>query len=126
MVNEDICLVCNDGGDLICCDRCPAAYHMECIPDERKPIDDDPDSLKPSSKWLCPRHFCVECNIGEEELLEGGALQGSRYCILLFCSLFSYSQFCLCVQTEPRSPFHLPMLMQKEFKFSNQEMENWE
>lgn len=29
--NEDFCLRCWDGGDLVCCDRCPAAYHSDCL-----------------------------------------------------------------------------------------------
>lgn len=29
--NEDFCLECWDGGDLMCCDRCPAAYHENCL-----------------------------------------------------------------------------------------------
>ena len=25
------CVVCSDGGELVCCDACPAAYHPDCI-----------------------------------------------------------------------------------------------
>lgn len=28
--NEDWCAVCNNGGDLLCCDRCPKVFHMRC------------------------------------------------------------------------------------------------
>lgn len=32
--NEDFCLQCWDGGDLVCCDHCPAAYHTSCLSKE--------------------------------------------------------------------------------------------
>ncbi|OAD52476.1 PHD finger protein 12 [Eufriesea mexicana] len=28
--NHDICDACRDGGELICCDKCPASYHLQC------------------------------------------------------------------------------------------------
>ncbi len=28
--SEDWCAVCNNGGDLLCCDGCPKVYHLTC------------------------------------------------------------------------------------------------
>ncbi|XP_063401080.1 E3 ubiquitin-protein ligase TRIM33-like isoform X2 [Mytilus trossulus] len=28
--NEDWCAVCQNGGDLLCCDKCPKVYHLKC------------------------------------------------------------------------------------------------
>ncbi|XP_033491766.2 uncharacterized protein LOC117262755 [Epinephelus lanceolatus] len=30
MESEDFCAVCLNGGDLLCCDRCPKVYHLSC------------------------------------------------------------------------------------------------
>ncbi|CAK9150475.1 unnamed protein product [Ilex paraguariensis] len=41
--NDDLCSICADGGDLLCCDTCPRAFHTVCI------------SLPsiPQGKWYC-------------------------------------------------------------------------
>lgn len=28
--NEDWCAVCQNGGELLCCDRCPKVFHITC------------------------------------------------------------------------------------------------
>ena len=28
--NEDWCAVCQNGGDLLCCDKCPKVFHLKC------------------------------------------------------------------------------------------------
>ncbi|XP_054980388.1 autoimmune regulator [Sorex araneus] len=43
--NEDECAVCQDGGELICCDGCPRAFHLACL---------SPPLLEiPSGTWRC-------------------------------------------------------------------------
>ena len=49
--NTDLCVLCGLGGSLLCCDGCPAAYHMRCIGETAKSI--------PQGEWLCP-----ECSVG--------------------------------------------------------------
>lgn len=43
----EFCRVCKDGGELLCCDSCPSAYHTFCL---NPPIKDIPDG-----EWHCPR-----------------------------------------------------------------------
>ncbi len=49
--NTDLCVLCGLGGSLLCCDGCPAAYHMRCIGETPKSI--------PAGEWLC-----AECSAG--------------------------------------------------------------
>ncbi|VFQ59417.1 unnamed protein product [Cuscuta campestris] len=41
--NDDLCIICADGGKLVLCDGCPRAFHKECA---------CLDSV-PSDKWYC-------------------------------------------------------------------------
>nr|KAF6381153.1 autoimmune regulator [Pipistrellus kuhlii] len=43
--NEDECAVCLDGGELICCDGCPRAFHLACLSPPLQAI--------PSGTWRC-------------------------------------------------------------------------
>ena len=29
--HESTCMLCWDGGEMVCCDYCPASYHLECL-----------------------------------------------------------------------------------------------
>ncbi|MBN3286833.1 AIRE regulator, partial [Polyodon spathula] len=43
--NDDECAVCKDGGELICCDGCPKAFHLYCLV--------PPLTVIPSGTWRC-------------------------------------------------------------------------
>ncbi|XP_015781829.1 chromodomain-helicase-DNA-binding protein Mi-2 homolog [Tetranychus urticae] len=43
----EFCRVCRDGGELLCCDLCPSAYHTFCL--------NPPLKVVPDGEWVCPR-----------------------------------------------------------------------
>lgn len=49
--NRWYCNICKDGGELLCCDRCPRAFHMNCLG-----MSED---MIPDSEWYCK--MCSEC-----------------------------------------------------------------
>ncbi|XP_078534736.1 histone-lysine N-methyltransferase NSD2 [Lissotriton helveticus] len=51
--SEDYCFRCNDGGQLVICDRklCTKAYHVSCLDLVKRPF----------GKWECPWHHCDVC-----------------------------------------------------------------
>ncbi|KAL2720914.1 PHD finger protein 12 isoform X1 [Vespula squamosa] len=51
--NHDFCDACRDGGELICCDKCPASYHLQC---HYPPVD--PTDI-PNGEWLCYACRCA-------------------------------------------------------------------
>uniref|UniRef100_A0A087X2L3 Histone-lysine N-methyltransferase, H3 lysine-36 specific n=1 Tax=Poecilia formosa TaxID=48698 RepID=A0A087X2L3_POEFO len=49
-VNVSWCFVCTEGGSLLCCESCPAAFHRECLNMEL-----------PKGSW-----FCNDCKAGKK------------------------------------------------------------
>ncbi|NXU52434.1 AIRE regulator, partial [Turnix velox] len=60
--NEDECAACGDGGELICCDGCPRAYHLACLV--------PPLPRVPSGMWRCDS--CVATAPERGRLREAG------------------------------------------------------
>ncbi|KAL9231156.1 hypothetical protein vseg_006414 [Gypsophila vaccaria] len=50
--HDDSCMICADGGDLMCCDKCPSTYHPRCLGFEGVPQDE----------WQCPYCRCRYCD----------------------------------------------------------------
>ena len=46
----EFCRICKEGGELLCCDSCPSAYHLRCC---EPPLEEVPDG-----SWTCPRCAC--------------------------------------------------------------------
>ncbi|XP_067615834.1 E3 ubiquitin-protein ligase TRIM33 isoform X3 [Eurosta solidaginis] len=99
--NEDWCAVCLDGGELMCCDKCPKVFHQNChIP----AISSLPDE---SESWQCL--LCVNLKDlannaenthkvpGELSRLELQIMQ--RICLELYCQYEQSLHF-----REPESP----------------------
>ena len=47
--HNDICGVCEKGGDLMCCDTCTIVFHLKCIRPKMKAV--------PKGVWSCA--YCV-------------------------------------------------------------------
>ncbi|XP_070827729.1 transcription intermediary factor 1-alpha-like [Chaetodon trifascialis] len=55
--NQALCAVCQTGGELLCCDKCPKVFHLSCHV---------PTLLKsPSGEWFCS--FCRDPLVPEME-----------------------------------------------------------
>uniref|UniRef100_A0A3B3TY41 PHD finger protein 12 n=1 Tax=Poecilia latipinna TaxID=48699 RepID=A0A3B3TY41_9TELE len=54
--NHDTCDSCREGGDLLCCDHCPAAFHLQCC---NPPLSEE---MLPSGEWMCHR-----CNMRKKK-----------------------------------------------------------
>ncbi|XP_022717257.1 increased DNA methylation 1 [Durio zibethinus] len=49
--NDDSCGLCGDGGELICCDNCPSAFHLACLSMQELP----------EGNWYCSNCTCWIC-----------------------------------------------------------------
>uniref|UniRef100_A0AAQ4NVX5 RING-type E3 ubiquitin transferase n=1 Tax=Gasterosteus aculeatus aculeatus TaxID=481459 RepID=A0AAQ4NVX5_GASAC len=90
--NEDWCAVCQNGGELLCCDKCPKVFHLAChIPALNE---------SPSGEWFCS--LCRDltspemeyvCDSKDDPVSERFPPHGRRKCerllLRLFCNDFS-------------------------------------
>ncbi|XP_030576464.1 transcription intermediary factor 1-alpha isoform X2 [Archocentrus centrarchus] len=90
--NEDWCAVCQNGGELLCCDKCPKVFHLSChIPTLNE---------SPSGEWFCS--FCrdllspemeYDCDSKDSPISEKFPPVERRKCerllLRLFCNDFS-------------------------------------
>ena len=84
-MHESTCLICWDGGDILCCDQCPASYHEACLQasgfvSKRKVAVGVAGS---TTKFTCPQHACNVC--GRQAQAAGGCLLRCTECPRSFC-----------------------------------------
>jgi hypothetical protein len=60
--NDEFCYSCGLGGQLVCCDTCPAVYCYECIG-----YTEEGDGSDEDSSWHCPACCCMICGRSEFE-----------------------------------------------------------
>jgi len=77
--HDSLCLHCWQGGDLICCDGCPAVFHPNCLGLSPK----ETERLTKLKRWMCPHHRCLECN--KNSAAAGGLLFRCEVCSNAFC-----------------------------------------
>ncbi len=72
LVNHDYCSYCDEGGDLLNCDRCPASFHLLCV--------DPPLNLDqiPTGEFLCNRcHARAELHSKETNSQTGAPIEAN-------------------------------------------------
>lgn len=50
--SDDLCRVCGEGGELLCCESCPSTFHLSCLGLDKVPEGD----------WHCPACRCHLCD----------------------------------------------------------------
>ncbi|KAE8655448.1 putative 20G-Fe(II) oxidoreductase [Hibiscus syriacus] len=81
--NDEICSVCQYGGELILCDQCPSSFHKNCL--DLKTV--------PEGDWFCPSCCCGIC--GQSKLKDGASIVDDRLFTCAQCA-HKYHVGCIC------------------------------
>ncbi|KAF8577385.1 hypothetical protein K439DRAFT_1418275 [Ramaria rubella] len=73
--HEDYCIVCRDGGELLCCQFCPRVFHAACL--------GLPTHAQRLPMVQCTQHACMDC--GRKSSEAGGMLFRCRTCPATHC-----------------------------------------
>ncbi|KAK0184817.1 P-loop containing nucleoside triphosphate hydrolase protein [Armillaria mellea] len=74
--NEDWCIHCREGGELVTCDHCPRVFHAECYGISQS-------EANKKAFLVCRQHSCCECSRSTAQ--SGGMLYKCRTCPRAFC-----------------------------------------
>ncbi|KAL2076278.1 hypothetical protein ACEWY4_028124 [Coilia grayii] len=115
--NEDWCAVCQNGGELLCCDRCPKVFHITChIPMLR---------CSPSGEWMCT--FCrsltspeIEYNCDDDPPKKDQSEQGLSHEDQRKCERLLLYVFCHELSIEFQEP--VPSTVPNYYKIIKQPM----
>ena len=66
--NEDECAICGLPGELVCCEGCPRAFHVDCLAGDDQKMRQD---IVAEEEFFCDQVF---------------ALMHARACLVPFCS----------------------------------------
>ncbi|KAJ8721128.1 hypothetical protein PYW08_006593 [Mythimna loreyi] len=98
--NEDWCAVCMDGGELMCCDKCPKVFHQYChIPT----IEKLPDETETWQCLLCVNFAELAWGPAADAAPPGGGLAPRSQKLVERLTLELYCQY------EPSLPFREPV-----------------
>ncbi|OMP03564.1 hypothetical protein CCACVL1_02370 [Corchorus capsularis] len=101
--SDTVCSVCIDGGELIVCEECPAAFHLKCIGLQQIP----------KGHWSCPSCCCRICGGGS---LVEGCYSTCRQCDRKFHSI--------CLKMKTKSSYYWNSESGNVNWFCNQSCEN--
>ena len=71
--HQEHCQACWDGGELLLCGQCPAAFHLACL---------GLGAVPEAATWACPHHSCCKCG---RKTSECGLLFRCEICPDAYC-----------------------------------------